>query len=316
MLGLFVGALLSISSSARADCAKIEEASKVDRSLGTLLGLADCEERSGRVASAWTHWGEAAALAEKARDRRAALAGHHRDALAKRLPKIQLDIARPATPPAPGALDVYRDEVRIDPAYYGVPLPTDPGPHVVSVRRGAEVLRSQQVNATEGQTSRVALDLAALERAPAPPAPVAVAPPPAPAPAPVAAAPPPAPVTAAPPSGRQKLIGYATIGVGAAAVAAALGLEIVALIDRTTAFASDSCSNGFCTQAGSDAAGRARAFANTGQWVGIGGIVVAAAGVVLVFTAPKGVAAPRTAVSLSGWAAPGGGGIGLRGVLR
>jgi hypothetical protein len=271
------------------DCPKIEEAAKVDKTLGTLLGVAECEERSGRVASAWTHWGEAAALAEKTRDPRAALAGQRRDALAKRLPKIQLDV-----PAGKSGLDVYRDDVRIDPASYNVPLPGDPGPHVVTVRRGAEVLRSQQVNATEGQISRVSFDLAAIERAPAPPATIAQP----------------------QPGSRRKGVGYAVLGVGAATLAAALGLEIVALADRTTAFAADSCSNGFCTQAGSDTAGRARTFANAGQWVGIGGIVVAGVGLVLVLTAPKSVAAPRTAVSVSGWAAPGGGGIGLQGVLR
>jgi hypothetical protein len=241
-------------------------------------------------------------LAEKTRDQRATLAGQRRDALDKRLPRIQLDVAPPATPPTRGApsnagksaLDVYRDGVRIDPASYGVPLPSDPGPHVLSVRRGADVLSSQQVNATEGQIARVSFDLAALERAPAPPA----------------------PSVPAQPGGKQKVVGYAFLGVGSATLATALGLEIAALVYRTTAFAADSCFNGFCTQAGSETAGRARTFANVGQWVGIAGIVVTTVGIVLVVTGPKRAAPPRAAVSVSGWAAPDGGGIGLRGVLR
>jgi hypothetical protein len=270
-------------------CPKFEAAYRLDKTLGALMNLADCEEHLGRVASAWAHWGEAVELAEKNGDKRAGFAGKRRDALVKRLPMILLVVAARKS-----ALDVFRDDVRIDPAAYGVPLPSDPGPHVVSVRRGGEVLHRQPVTAAEGQTAPVTLDLAAIERA-APPPPVAV--------------------TVVAPLGNQKVIGYAILGVGAATLVAAAGLEIAALVNRASANAEDACFNGFCTTEGFDAVGRARTFATAGQWVGIGGIVVAAVGMTLALTAPRLVPAPKASLSVSGWAAAGGGGVALGGVI-
>ena len=277
-----------------AACPKFEASYKLDKQLGTLMNLADCEEHVTRIATAWAHWGEAVELAEKTGDKRASFATGRRAALTKRLPMIRIDVAEGGAGGAPkSTLAVYRDEVRVDPAAFGVPLPSDPGPHVVSVRRGTEVLSKQSVTATEAQTTPVALDLAAIERA----------------------APPPAPgVTVVAPLGNQRVIGFAVIGVGGATLLAAGILEILALTNKSSANAPDSCFNGFCTSAGISTVDRARTFANAGQWVGIGGIVVAAVGVTLVATAPKLVSAPKPETpAVSAWATPQGGGLGLRG---
>lgn len=281
-------------------CPKFAASYKLDKTLGTLLNLADCEEHQTRIASAWAHWGEAVELAEKTGDKRAAFATGRRDALVKRLPKIRVDVtSAPTATATPGrvALEVYRDDVRVDPAAYGVPLPSDPGPHTLFVRRGADVLARKDVTAVEGETAAVSFDLAAIERA-APPPPT-----------------PPGALVA--PLSNQKVVGYAVIGVGAATIAAAGALEIVALVNKSSANAPDSCVNDYCTQAGYDAVGRARTFANAGQWVGIGGIVVAAVGLTLTLTAPR-PAPPttRTGMALAPWVGPGAGGLVLRGVFR
>jgi hypothetical protein len=277
-----------------AACPKFEASYRLDKQLGTLMNLADCEEHTGRIATAWAHWGEAVELAEKAGDKRAAFASGRRAPLTKRLPMIQVDVAASATPTP--ALAVYRDAVKVDPAAYGVPLPSDPGDHVISVRRGAEVLSKKSVTAVEGQTIPVPLDLVAIEKAAPPPA---------------------APVTVVAPLGNQKVIGFAVIGVGGATLVAAAVLEILALTNKSAANAPDACFNGFCTSAGISSVEQARTFANAGQWVGIGGLVVAAVGVTLVTTAPKLVVAPPAADApvVSGWVAPGGGGIRLRGTF-
>ena len=270
-------------------CPKFAASYKLDRTLGTLLNLADCEEHINHVASAWAHWGEAVELAQKSGDKRDAFAGGHRDALVKRLPMLQLDI-----PVASAALDVYRDGVKIDPAAYGVPLPSDPGGHVVSVRRGAEILANKRVVVREGETTALALDLVAIEKA----------------------APPPVTSYEAPPSG-LRTGGIVLAGVGAATVLAAAGLEIAAIVNKGAADAPDACVKKHCTPGGIVIAQRANTLATAGQWVGIGGIVMAAVGVSLYIASPGRRAVPRPAppVTVSGWLLPGTGGISLQGAL-
>jgi tetratricopeptide (TPR) repeat protein len=277
-------------------CPKFAAAYQLDRTLGALMNLADCEEQLGQIASAWAHWGEAVELAEKTGDKRASFASTRRDTLSKRLPLIQVDV-KPQAATATVKLTVYRDDLRIDPAAYGVPLPSDPGAHVIRVRRGTEVLHVEKVTAVEAKTTPVAIDLAAIERAaPPPPAPEG--------PAVVA------------PLGNQKAIGFAVLGVGGVTLVAAGVLEILALVKKGQADTADACANHFCTQPGFDAVTSARTFANAGQWVGIGGVVVAAVGATLVATAPRVVkAAPRSSARVSGWIGQGGGGIGVTGAF-
>ncbi|MEP7123566.1 MAG: tetratricopeptide repeat protein [Byssovorax sp.] len=270
-------------------CPKFAASYKLDRTLGTLLNLADCEEHLGHVASAWAHWGEAVELAQKAGDKRDAFATTHRDALVKRLPMLQLDIAAPSA-----TLEVFRDGVKIDSAAYGVPLPSDPGGHVVTVRRGGETLVEKRVVVREGETSALALDLVAIEKA----------------------APPPAAAYDAPPSG-LRTGGFVLAGVGAATILAAAGLEIAAIVNKSAADSPDACVQKHCTPVGIGVAQRANTFATAGQWVGIGGIVMAAVGVSLYIASPGRRAAPRPAapVTVSGWILPGTGGISVQGAL-
>ena len=225
-------------------------------------------------------------LAQRTGDKRDAFAATHRDALVKRLPMLRLDI-----PAASAALDVYRDGVKIDSAAYGVPLPSDPGAHVVSVRRGAEALVEKRVFVKEGETFALALDLVAIEKA---------------APPPEAAA------YNLPPSG-LRTGGFVIGTVGIAALLVAGGFEIGAIVNKSAANEPDSCVNKHCTPEGFVTAGRANDFATVGQWVGIGGIVMAAVGVRLVIASPSRRAAPP--VSVSGWLLPGSGGLSVRGAL-
>ncbi len=270
-------------------CPKFAASYKLDKTLGTLLNLADCEEHTSRVASAWAHWGEAVELAQKTGDKRDSFAGDHRDALVKRLPMLRLDIPAPSP-----ALEVYRDGVKIDSAAYGVPLPSDPGGHVVTVRRGAEVLAERRVAVREGETTALALDLVAIEKA----------------------APPPAASYDAPPSG-LRTGGIVLAGAGLATLLAAGGLEIAAIVNKSAADAPDACVAKHCTPAGIAVANRANTFATAGQWIGIGGIVMTAVGVSLYIASPRRRSTPLPAapVTVGGWLLPGSGGISLQGTL-
>lgn len=293
-----------------AACPKFEASYKLDKGLGTLVNLADCHERVGKLASAWAEWNEAHDLAKRDKDDvRAKFAAERRDKIEPKLPKLQINVKNPVE-----SLAVYRGDSKIEAATYGAALAVDPGDVVVSVRRGEQVLKSETVTAKASQTASVELDLAALDAEFPPPK---VAPPPTtPAPAP---APTPPPRRPPPPSGSQKTIGFVVGGVGVVALVTAGVLEGMALSKKSKADEPDQCVNGYCSPNGFQTIEDAKDLATIGQWVGIGGVLLTAVGATLVFTAPSSTEAARAKrplrVGAGGWVAPGGGGIAISGRL-
>ncbi len=102
--------------------------------------------------------------------------------------------------------------------------------------------------------------------------------------------------------------------MGIAAVLTAAGLEIAALVKKGQADSEDACVNKFCSPGGLEDANDAKTFAEVGQWVGIGGLVVLAVGVTIFFTAPSEEDDPPE-VSLSPWFGEHGGGIQVGGAF-
>jgi tetratricopeptide (TPR) repeat protein len=278
-------------------CPKFQASYKLDRTLGTLLNLADCHENVGKIASAWAEWGEAVEMAKKMGDDRSAFAAERRDALTPRLPKLTLGIPAPMP-----ALDVYRDGVRIDPGAYNLALPVDPGPVTVAVRRGDKVLEQQQHTLGEAQQLTVPIDLVALDKR---------FPPAAPPKGGGAGGP-----DGRPDGGSQKTIGYVVGGVGVAAILTGVGFGIVALSKKSDADEPDACAERFCSNKGLDAADSAKSFAEIGQWIGIGGVVATAVGATLILTAPSTErAASQRRLTASPWISPSAGGFSVRGEL-
>ncbi len=108
-------------------CPKLEASFALDPALGTLLNLSDCFERTGRTASAWVRYREAAAMAvQQGHREREAIARERVAALEPRLCRL---VVRTSHGPN---LDVTRDGVVVDRAALGLPVPVDPGPHVVT----------------------------------------------------------------------------------------------------------------------------------------------------------------------------------------
>jgi hypothetical protein len=268
-------------------CPKLAASLKLDRTVGTLMNLADCREKVGQIATAWADWQAAHELLTRSGDERAAFALERQNALGPRLPKLRLEVRAPK----PG-LDVYRGDDKLEPAAYDTELPVDPGTVVVTVRRGEQVLTERRVVAVEAKTTTLTLDLEAIERA-------------APAARPPVTGPQPQP--AAPPSTTQRTVGWIVGGVGITALAVAGGLEIAALVNAGEADSPDGCVNDFCGPQGSEAVDRARTFADVGQWIGLGGLVATGIGAVLVLTAPsspkpRAGARSRPVGSLRPWA--------------
>src|SRR3954452_1434815 len=119
-------ALMKASRYAEA-CPKLEAARKLFTSAGILLNLADCHEKIGRTASAWTEFGEAAAVAKRTnRDDDAEEATRRQAALEPSLAHLTIRVAHDL----PG-LSIKRDGAPLASAAWGAALPVDPGAHEI-----------------------------------------------------------------------------------------------------------------------------------------------------------------------------------------
>jgi hypothetical protein len=155
-------------------CAKLEESQRLDPGSGTLINLADCYEQSGRLASAWSAFLDAAAAARAGGNApREQVARERAAALEPRLPRIV--IAVPASPPA--GLEIRRDDLVVGAPQWGLPIPLDPGEHAISAAAPGRKLWSTRVVVREGSAPlaiaipELALDTAVASEAPASAAP-------------------------------------------------------------------------------------------------------------------------------------------------
>jgi hypothetical protein len=133
-------------------CPKLEAARRLFTSAGILLNLADCHEKIGRTASAWTEFGEAAAVAKRTdRDDDAEEATRRQAALEPSLPRLTIRVAHAV----PG-LGVKRDGAPIASAAWGAALPVDPGAHEIRAEAaGFEPWTGSATVATPGQVVTV-----------------------------------------------------------------------------------------------------------------------------------------------------------------
>lgn len=107
-------------------CPKLGASQRIDPKPGTLLNLALCHEKSGRAASAWAEYTEAASLAQRAGEvERESVARERARALEPTLVHIIVDAQ-----PSP-AEQVSLDDQPIGTGALGTPIPIDPGDHVL-----------------------------------------------------------------------------------------------------------------------------------------------------------------------------------------
>jgi len=105
-------------------CAKLDESQRLDPALGTLLNLADCREKEGKLASAWSLFRDAEALAHRAGPADAEAVAHERArALDERVPRLLISVA----PGQPVALKIARNGIEVGAAQWETPIPLDPG---------------------------------------------------------------------------------------------------------------------------------------------------------------------------------------------
>jgi hypothetical protein len=134
-------------------CPKFEESQRLDPGSGTLINLALCYEQTGRTASAWSTYQEAAASARASGNvPRERGARERAAALVPRLSKLVIRV--PAVDASETA--VTRDGVVVGDAQWGSPIPVDAGLHEIVVRApGYRTFRTTVAVSSEGTTTTV-----------------------------------------------------------------------------------------------------------------------------------------------------------------
>jgi hypothetical protein len=216
-------------------CPKFAESQRLDPKPGTLVNLALCHEKSGRTASAWSEYLQAAELARRAgQSEREGVARSRARALEPALAHIVIQQS-----PTPGA-QVTLDGQAIGEGAFGTPIPVDFGEHVVRAGAAGKKLRTLPVvvsTSAEQQT----LQIPALEDED-PPRPAS----------PVVA--PPAAVTETRDVDRgatPRTWGFVTAGAGIALLGVGTYFGVRAFASKSTA--ENECDHTYCTRAGLDA---------------------------------------------------------------
>ena len=140
-----------------AACPKIAESQRLEPHVGTLLNLAACHERQGKVAGAWVEYQKALTAARAdGQPERARLAQQRIDVLEPRVP--WLTIVPPLGTNA-NELVVTLDGAIVQPVAWGKEMPVDPGPHVVGARKPGSPSFEETLELHEGEHTTSTLDL-------------------------------------------------------------------------------------------------------------------------------------------------------------
>jgi hypothetical protein len=142
-----------------AACPKLAESQRLDPSSGTLLNLADCHARQGRVATAWAEFLAAARLAQA--QNRPSRADEARQRAAELEPKVSY-LTIVLSEKVAGT-SVLLDEVKLDASALDSKIPVDPGDRVVQI--SAPGYRPLALKVTIGEADRQTLSVPRLEKA-------------------------------------------------------------------------------------------------------------------------------------------------------
>lgn len=126
-------------------CARFEESNRLDPAVGALLNLAVCEEKRGRLATAWQLF-KRVMHDLPVGDDRYPIAQRRASDLRLRVPTLTLKLESGA----PKQTKVRYLEAVLGQASFSVPLPFDPGEYTLYVSAPAREQRTYQVSLSEG----------------------------------------------------------------------------------------------------------------------------------------------------------------------
>lgn len=261
-----------------AACTKLEASLKALPGLGTRGKLAECYEKLGRMASAWALYKELAQLAMRAGDvTREKVANERAKALEPKLSYVTVSVGGHDVP----GLVVKRQGKELERSKLNVAEPVDPGTIAFEVTAPGKRPFSNSVNVAAGQS--VTVQIPALENL------ASAAPPPPPPPQKDDAQPTfPPPETESTPWQKPTGLVVAGVGVVVLGVGGVFGLDAKGKYDAP--FEDGRCDKGTkqCDANGQSAIDDARSRATLSTIFVVSGVVLAAGGLVLYFTAPSG----------------------------
>lgn len=253
-------------------CPKLVKSQEIAPSGGTLLALGECYERTGRTASAWLAFREAAARAAAAGKKDAESAALERASrIAASMSRLTVRITEAATMQG---VEIRRDGVPLKSAEIGTPSPLDPGTHVVEASApGHRTWSARVVLASSGNVEVTVPPLELVSPG-------------------LENMPPPAPPPPEDPGSSQRTIGVIAGAAGLALLGTGTAFGVMA--GSTNAEALESCNTRVeptrCTQRGLDLTDEARTQALLSTIFVVTGAAAIVAGGVLWFTAPVKVA--------------------------
>ncbi len=131
-------------------CARFRASDEADPAAGTKANLAECEERRGRVATAWELYRTVLGQIPPT-DPRVPLLKQRIDALDPRLPRLVIKLAAGAPPDT----TVRDGDALLGTGAFGVPLPLDPGVHHLTVTASGRAAQPFEVTLTMGKTETI-----------------------------------------------------------------------------------------------------------------------------------------------------------------
>ena len=144
-------------------CAKFEASEELDVAVGTLLRLADCYERTRRLASAWSRFREAASLAQaQTMPERARIAEIRAEALRWKMARLTVNV--PSS--APAGYSVQLNGSLVPRASWGSGLPIDSGSFTLEASAPGYVTFRRKVAVPSVEAARVQLTVPRLDAQP------------------------------------------------------------------------------------------------------------------------------------------------------
>ncbi|MDB4993905.1 MAG: hypothetical protein JWM74_1337 [Myxococcaceae bacterium] len=145
-------------------CPKLEESQRLDPASGTLLNLAGCYEKVGRLASAWSTYAEAGTAAKASGNaEREEVARTQAAALRPRLASLVIHVAPSMKVPG---LEVTRDGQRVGAPQWEVALPVDEGEHKIEANAPGRLPWHGSILVTgEGSTAEVSVPALSVDPA-------------------------------------------------------------------------------------------------------------------------------------------------------